>query len=389
MDKKIFLSYCQKNENEAKAIDTAFLEKGIKLTKDERDLKYKQSLKEFMEGIREHDYAILLISYEYLTSLNCMYEFLQVLKEKDFENKMLPLILVHNFYDSNCRVKYSEYWKNEVEKFEKEMEKLSTKKMWSSIGNKNEELKKYKKIELEIDSIINELQERKMLNFYDEQKNDFSTIFKELGVKTQKETEKIVEDWVEKGAIIKGDVYALFPELNNKKLEEESQSKTNIGMPKEDISFLSRNSNNIIKSTKKKGSFSLTENGILDEIFDSTRKDWNKEVYRDFFTYKHNILLTIEEKEESEREFFEPWANCHPDKRAYFYEYEIKYNKIRVTSIYLVAVDGGRAYIPLPEKGTKTIKDKYVKFANIIHSYPENINYEYINRSGLKIDYDN
>ena len=372
MDKKIFLSYCQKNENEAEAIDTAFLKRGIELTKDKRDLKYKQSLKEFMKGIREHDYAILLISHEYLTSENCMYEFLQVLKEKDFENKMLPLILVHNFYDSNCRVKYSEQSKNKVEKLENEMEKLSAKKMWLSIENKSKELKKYKKIELEIDSIINELQERKMLNFYDEQQNDFNTIFREVGVEIKKK-----------------DTDTLFPKLNNKKLEEENQSKTNIGMPKEDISFLSKNSNNIIKSTKKKGSFSLTENGILDEIFDSTRKDWNKEVYRDFFTYKHNILLTIEEKEESEREFFEPWANCHPDKRAYFYEYEIKYNKIRVTSIYLVAIDGGRAYIPLPERGTKTIKDKYVKFANIIHSYPENINYEYINRSGLKIDYDN
>ena len=375
MDKKIFLSYCQKNKNEADVIDAAFSRKGIELTRDERDLEYKEEIEKFMQKIREHDFAILLISHEYLLSPNCMYEFLEVLKEKDCKEKMLPIILVHNFYDSNCRIKYSEQWKNKVEKVENEMRQLSAKEMWISLGSKSEELKKYKKIELEIDSIINELQKRKMLNFFDEQKSNFNAIFKKIEMKKYTATDKNID--------------ALFSELNNKKLEKENQSKTNIGMSGVNISFRSSNSNNIINPTKKKGNFSLTEDSILNEIFDSTREDWNKKADGDFFTYKYDILLTIEEKEESEREFFEPWANCHPDKRAYFYEYEIKYNKIRVTSIYLVAVDGGRAYIPLPERRTNVVKNKYVKFANIIHSYPENINYEYINRSGLKIDYDN
>uniref|UniRef100_UPI00263296CD toll/interleukin-1 receptor domain-containing protein n=1 Tax=Fusobacterium sp. TaxID=68766 RepID=UPI00263296CD len=252
MDKKIFLSYCQKNENEAEAIDTAFLKKGIELTKDKRDLKYKQSLKEFMKGIREHDYAILLISHEYLTSENCMYEFLQVLKEKDFENKILPLILVHNFYDSNCRVKYSEQWKNKVEKLENEMEELSAKKMWLSIENKSKELKKYKKIELEIDSIINELQERKMLNFYDEQQNGFNTIFREVGVEIKKE-----------------DTDTFFSKLNNKKLEEESQSKTNISIPKVDVFFKSHESINCNKENKKRNNYENEKQKLIKGIVDN------------------------------------------------------------------------------------------------------------------------
>lgn len=170
-------------------------------------------------------------------------------------------------------------------------------------------------------------------------------------------------------------------------IPKKNQFKTNIGVPRANIFFRSSDLNNIINPTKKKGSFSLKEDSILNEIFDSTREDWNKEEFRDFFTYKHNILLTIEEKEESEREFFQPWANRHPDKKAYLHEYEIKYDKTRVTSIYLVSVDGGRAYIPLPNIETNKVKDKHMKFANIIHSYPENINYEYVERSGLEIDY--
>ena len=198
----------------------------------------------------------------------------------------------------------------------------------------------------------------------------FKKKYSEIALNVNKEKIKsLLEDLMRENTATDEDICALFPELNNKKSVEENQTKININ------------------PIKKKGSFYLTEDSILNEIFDSTREDWNKEEFRDFFTYKHNILLTIEEKEESERKFFQPWANRHPDKKAYFHEYEIKYDKTRVTSIYLVSVDGGRAYIPLPNIETNKVKDKHMKFANIIHSYPENINYEYVERSGLEIDY--
>ena len=46
---------------------------GIQLTKDERDLKFKESIKEFMQSIGKHDYVIMLISDSYLKSSNvCM-----------------------------------------------------------------------------------------------------------------------------------------------------------------------------------------------------------------------------------------------------------------------------------------------------------------------------
>ena len=138
---------------------------------------------------------------------------------------------------------------------------------------------------------------------------------------------------------------------------------------------------------REKGKFPLTEQGILDEIFNSTRNDWSVDKYEEVFTYKHNILLTIEENPESEREFFEEWANCHPDKRASFYEYEIKYQGKRITNFYLVAVDGYRALLPLPNIKTGKIKEKHMHFANIIFPYPE-MNYEYVERSHLEIESD-
>lgn len=392
MDKRIFLSYCQKNKNEADEIDTAFSEKAIELTRDERDLKYRQSLKEFMKEIREHDFAILLISHEYLTSENCMYEFLQVLKEKDFENKMLPIIMIEDFFNSDLKITYIKYWKEKEQSTSRKIKELVKDEMEEYIGEYAETLRKYKTIENEIGEIIENLQSRKMIKFSKEKEIGFQTIFdtiKKENAKnnissTEKETMVLIEKYLKEYTATKEDIDALFPELNNKKLEEENHSKTNIGMPKGDISFKSQGN---IKMLKKKGEFLLTEEDILEEIFNSSRDDWNVDKFEEVFTYKYNILLTIEEVSESERDFFEEWANCHPDKRAHFHEYEIKYQNKRITSFYFVSVDGYRALLPLPDIKTKKIKEKHLRLANIIFPFSE-MNYEYVYRSHLEIDYD-
>lgn len=230
---KVFISYNWNNEKEADKIDIAFKEKGIILTRDKRDLKYKQSLEEFMKQIREHDFALLLISHDYLLSENCMYEFLKILEEKDYEKKILPIILVDNFFDDNCKRKYIRNWQDKIEKLSTKIEDMVKDKMLTDLATESQKLKKYEKIKLEIGSIITELQNKKMLNFSEEEKNNFETIFLEIGISTQNDKmDKVNESVAE-----------IFP-------------KTNIGMPKVDISFRARNPVKVVKEKeeiKKKG----------------------------------------------------------------------------------------------------------------------------------------
>lgn len=49
MYKKIFLSYNWNNKNIADSIDSAFAGLPITIVRNERNLKYKQSIKEFMK----------------------------------------------------------------------------------------------------------------------------------------------------------------------------------------------------------------------------------------------------------------------------------------------------------------------------------------------------
>lgn len=77
MVKDIFLSYSWVDEHIANSIDSQFSYYGITLLRDVRDLKYKQSISDFMKKVRSTDNIIIIISENYLQSKNCMYEVLE------------------------------------------------------------------------------------------------------------------------------------------------------------------------------------------------------------------------------------------------------------------------------------------------------------------------
>lgn len=143
----IFLSYCWKNEKVADIIDHYFSENKVKIQRDKRDLQYKQSIKEFMQKIRDAEYVIMVISEDYLKSNNCMYEVLEFVKNKDFKDKIIPIILNEaNIFDINEKINYLTYWTNKKEDLEKAIKSISPEKSIPII----QEIKEYNNIELGI-----------------------------------------------------------------------------------------------------------------------------------------------------------------------------------------------------------------------------------------------
>lgn len=145
--KKIFISYSWNNKDIADMIDQKFKEKDINLTRDERDLKFKESVKEFMQSIGKHDYVIMLISDSYLKSTNCMYEVMEVMRYRQYKERILFILLRDedkkyynnyenrmkndenfinlkigtNIYDTVARIEYVKYWQGKQEELENEI----------------------------------------------------------------------------------------------------------------------------------------------------------------------------------------------------------------------------------------------------------------------------
>ena len=151
---KIFLSYCWNDSDEADKIYDYFSKKhNIEIWRDTIKIEAWRSIKEYMQSINNTDYAILLISESYLKSVNCMYEVLEVMKNRDYKDKIFPVVICLDIYKSERVASYVKYWENEYRSLERILKNLNI----ENSGNLVQKLKQLKKISLSIADFLVEI----------------------------------------------------------------------------------------------------------------------------------------------------------------------------------------------------------------------------------------
>jgi hypothetical protein len=126
-ENQVFISYAWGKEREeiVNQIDHTLLQRGIKIIRDKRDLGYKGSIKEFMERIGQGNCVIVVISDKYLRSPNCMFELVEIADNKQFHDRIFPVILADaNIYDPMKRIEYVRYWEEKREELAKAIKAL-------------------------------------------------------------------------------------------------------------------------------------------------------------------------------------------------------------------------------------------------------------------------
>lgn len=146
----IFLSYCQKDSCYANEIDLYFSNTNIKIKRDIREISSWKSIRGYMKTIRDMDYAILIITENYLKSFNCMYEVMELMKEKDYHNKVFPVLYATDIYEPAGRVVYIKYWDNEYDFLKYQIKQLKVENAVSLINN----LKEIQSIRSSIDEFL-------------------------------------------------------------------------------------------------------------------------------------------------------------------------------------------------------------------------------------------
>lgn len=175
--KKIFISYSWENKNAADEIDNVFVKMGITLTRDERDVSYKGSFKEFMKKIREHDFVLMVISDSFLKSTNCMYEVLEFIKDENFKDRILPIALQDaKIFSPEDTLDYISFWN---EKYENLNKKLKKQKRTQTIEI-TRELKTYEQISSKIEDFVVTIKDMKLIPLESLKKNNFKEIFDEI-----------------------------------------------------------------------------------------------------------------------------------------------------------------------------------------------------------------
>lgn len=94
--KGLFLSYCQRDSAIADLVDSAIsqrLSRFVTVARDIRDVKYRESFRKFMESIGQRDFVVMIVSDHYLKSRNCLYEVVEVMRNRDYAEKLLFIVL--------------------------------------------------------------------------------------------------------------------------------------------------------------------------------------------------------------------------------------------------------------------------------------------------------
>jgi tetratricopeptide (TPR) repeat protein len=107
------LSYARKNKLLADRIENGLAPVGhaIRVTRDIRDVPFRANLQTFMRSIRDHDFALMIVSRDFILSPYCMFEVSEFLQEADFRDRVLPVVTEEaDIYSEVSRQGYFRYW---------------------------------------------------------------------------------------------------------------------------------------------------------------------------------------------------------------------------------------------------------------------------------------
>ncbi len=141
--KTVFVSYCWADQGSAIVLEKALCSLGLRTVFDVHDLKYKDSIRGFMEQIRSCDFALMVLSKDYVRSLNCMTEAINVFENVEFVAKVLPVMVGSpDIFSPEKRLDLVEFWSDFAERFRQSSSKLNL----SDLGGTVNDLKRIEKI---------------------------------------------------------------------------------------------------------------------------------------------------------------------------------------------------------------------------------------------------
>ncbi|MCP4696035.1 MAG: TIR domain-containing protein [Gammaproteobacteria bacterium] len=127
---EVFISYARGGDNEeiVDLLARNFQKKGISIVRDKRDLGFKGRIKAFMEQIGRGKYVVIaVIDNKYLESENCMFEWMQIVRNREFYDRIFPVLSDDaRIYKARDRIRCVKYWENEIKTLNEAMQDLDS-----------------------------------------------------------------------------------------------------------------------------------------------------------------------------------------------------------------------------------------------------------------------
>ena len=179
----IFISYAWNSESEkiAELIEKEFQRRDIYIVRDKSNLPYTGRIKEFMGQLGQGKYVILVVNDKYLRSENCMFELLQVFKNKDFYERIYPIVLEDaKIAKASDRLDLVKFWEEEAKKLDSKIRELNE---LSNIQSVTDDLNLYTDIRNNIARLTGILKDMNTLSINQHLNSGFQQIYELINEK--------------------------------------------------------------------------------------------------------------------------------------------------------------------------------------------------------------
>lgn len=106
----LFISYCQRDGNSyADDLETE-LNDYFYVKRDKSKLIPNDDIYDFMAGIANEDYVIIVLTNEYTKSRNCMLEMAYLASQDDWKDKSMVLVIDESIYSAERKLEILTYW---------------------------------------------------------------------------------------------------------------------------------------------------------------------------------------------------------------------------------------------------------------------------------------
>lgn len=120
-ESELFVSYAWGGESEemVKKLNDKLKKNQIKLIWDKQDLGFKGMITEFMNRIGQGKGIVVVVSDKYLRSPYCMYELLEIYRNREFTKRIFPIVMSDaSIFEPIPRLAYLKFWKDKKEELD-------------------------------------------------------------------------------------------------------------------------------------------------------------------------------------------------------------------------------------------------------------------------------
>ena len=176
---EVFISYKWGGDSEALVdeIQSRLEERGILVTRDKSEVRYRDSVEQFMRRIGTGKCVVVVLSREYLQSKNCMFELTEIASRAEFASRVYPIVMPDAaIFDPISRLGYVKYWEDQRAALDQAMREVGQ----EYLQGIREDLDLYEKIRNTIAGLMDVLADMNTLTPEIHKGTDFEQLYTQL-----------------------------------------------------------------------------------------------------------------------------------------------------------------------------------------------------------------